>query len=282
MSIATAITAAQGKVADAYTAISNKGGTLPATQNLSNMPTAIASIPTSTPSTFLGFSADTWAGLSISNSGVLSKTSFVVQGYGERPHLTGSLDFSAVTSIATAEVLLEKFIGQYDLTGTVNFSNCTSITGNRALREAFVNSSITVFNFSGLVSIQADEVFNGCCSGATALASIDFSNLEEVIGNYVFQNAFQDCYLTTASFDKLETISGNQVFAYTFQGNNRLVSLSFPALNSVTGTNVFADMLYNCDGVTVHFPTAMQSVLGNDPAVVAGFGGTNITVLFDL
>lgn len=44
MSIATAITAAQGRVADAYTAISNKGGTLPATQNLTNMPTAINSI----------------------------------------------------------------------------------------------------------------------------------------------------------------------------------------------------------------------------------------------
>ena len=46
MTIASAITAAQGKVADCYTAISNKGGTLPATQNLSNMPTAIGSIPT--------------------------------------------------------------------------------------------------------------------------------------------------------------------------------------------------------------------------------------------
>ena len=45
MSIASAITAAQGRVADCYTAISNKGGTLPATQNLSNMPTAISSIP---------------------------------------------------------------------------------------------------------------------------------------------------------------------------------------------------------------------------------------------
>lgn len=45
MTIATAITAAQGRVADAYTAISNKGGTLPATQNLANMPTAINSIP---------------------------------------------------------------------------------------------------------------------------------------------------------------------------------------------------------------------------------------------
>lgn len=46
MSIATAITAAQGRVADCYTAISNKGGTLPATQNLANMPTAIGSITT--------------------------------------------------------------------------------------------------------------------------------------------------------------------------------------------------------------------------------------------
>ena len=44
MSIATAITNAQGKVANAYTAVSGKGGTLPATQDLSNLPTAINSI----------------------------------------------------------------------------------------------------------------------------------------------------------------------------------------------------------------------------------------------
>ena len=44
MTIASALIAAQGRVADAYTAISNKGGTLPATQNLANMPTAINSI----------------------------------------------------------------------------------------------------------------------------------------------------------------------------------------------------------------------------------------------
>lgn len=45
MSIATAITTAQGRVSNAYTAVSNKGGTLPATQNLSNLPAAIESIP---------------------------------------------------------------------------------------------------------------------------------------------------------------------------------------------------------------------------------------------
>ena len=44
MSIESAISNAQTKVANAYTAIENKGGTLPETQNLSNLPTAINSI----------------------------------------------------------------------------------------------------------------------------------------------------------------------------------------------------------------------------------------------
>ncbi len=47
MSIATAIQTAQGKVANAYTAVSGKGGTLPATQDLNNLPTAINSIQVS-------------------------------------------------------------------------------------------------------------------------------------------------------------------------------------------------------------------------------------------
>lgn len=45
MTIASAITNAQNKVAAAYTAVSAKGGTLPATQNLTNLTTAIGSIP---------------------------------------------------------------------------------------------------------------------------------------------------------------------------------------------------------------------------------------------
>lgn len=45
MSIATAITNAQNKVAAAYSSVNTMGGTLPATQNLSNLPTAIESIP---------------------------------------------------------------------------------------------------------------------------------------------------------------------------------------------------------------------------------------------
>lgn len=45
MSIATAIDNAQQKVANCYTSVDNMGGILPATQNLSNLPAAIESIP---------------------------------------------------------------------------------------------------------------------------------------------------------------------------------------------------------------------------------------------
>lgn len=45
MSIASAIATKQQQVADSYTAVSNKGGTLPQTQNLTNLATAISSIP---------------------------------------------------------------------------------------------------------------------------------------------------------------------------------------------------------------------------------------------
>ena len=45
MSIATAITNLQGKIANAYTAIENKGGTLPATQNAENLSATIDAIP---------------------------------------------------------------------------------------------------------------------------------------------------------------------------------------------------------------------------------------------
>lgn len=71
MSIASAITAAQGKVADAYTAVSNMGGTLPATQDLSNLPTAINSITVGKNS--VTFSASTNAS-SASGSGIATST----------------------------------------------------------------------------------------------------------------------------------------------------------------------------------------------------------------
>lgn len=54
MSIATAIENARQKVANCYTSVDNMGGTLPATQNLSNLPAAIESISTGDTVTIAG------------------------------------------------------------------------------------------------------------------------------------------------------------------------------------------------------------------------------------
>lgn len=53
--IKQAIEALKGRIADAYTAVATKGGTLPATQDSANLPTAIASIPSGASDPFDSF-----------------------------------------------------------------------------------------------------------------------------------------------------------------------------------------------------------------------------------
>ena len=67
MSIASAIQTKQQQIADSYTAVSNKGGTLPQTQNLTNLPTAISSIPSGTTPT---------GTLSITENGIYDVTNY--------------------------------------------------------------------------------------------------------------------------------------------------------------------------------------------------------------
>lgn len=82
MTIATAITNAQNKVAAAYSSVNIMGGTMPATQNLSNLPTAIESIP-------------------VSNSGILETLMANVVA-GNNPVDT--------TALATAEASIAAFL----------------------------------------------------------------------------------------------------------------------------------------------------------------------------
>lgn len=73
MSIASAIATKQQQVADAYTAVSAKGGTLPATQNLTNLATAIGTIS--------GGSTPTLITKSITANGTYNASSDNADGY---------------------------------------------------------------------------------------------------------------------------------------------------------------------------------------------------------
>ena len=82
MTIASAITNAQNKVAAAYNSVNTMGGTLPATQNLSNLPTAIESIPSGGGDTVLAIN-DTGSTISQGDKVWLNKHN--------NPSVTGSL-----------------------------------------------------------------------------------------------------------------------------------------------------------------------------------------------
>jgi len=79
--------------------------------------------------------------------------------------------------------------------------------------------------------------------------------------------------------------SFSSVLTLMFKNCTSLTTLSFGALRSNSfgsNTSQFNNMLSGCTGVTVHFPSNLQSVIGSWSSVISGFGGINTTVLFDL
>lgn len=179
------------------------------------------------------------------------------------------------------------------ITGDYAFSNCLSN-----------NSYLKTASFPKLVSCS-NNAFNGFAYPST-LEEASFPLLRTAGGN-CFNLAFCNSNLNTANFNSLET-AGNYCFSYTFFGT-KVKIISFPSLSTVGSncfyemagdettdiyfnslnsnsfggnTNCFEDMLYGLNGVTVHFPIGLDATIGNWSDVLAGFGGTNTTVLYDL
>ena len=248
MSIATAITNAQNKVAAAYTAVSNKGGTLPATQNLSNLATAIGSISGSSDlPNFVSIGVSTFTDNSITKI---------------RDHAFSNCNHTNVTNPIT----------------TISCSNVTEI---QAYAFQYCDDLVTAY-FPALQKIYT-HAFDGCAN----LEQIDLSLITAVSSSgSSLKSTFQDCSkLTQVVFYSHAEISYSKGMQYAFSFCTHLASVSFPALTSTSFgsyTNQFNSMLDHVTGCTVHFPSNLQSVIGSWTDVTAGFGGTNTTVLFDL
>lgn len=178
-----------------------------------------------------------------------------------------------VTNYASAEVNVSKYGATID-------DILGNVTTAGLLQHPATNCNLVFTNVKNVNAyVLAYEFYHN-----TAIKSASFPDLTTLNKtrslSYAFSNATN---LTSVSFPKLATISGNSAMAAAFLGT-ALTSLSFPALTSVGSsyTNQFNNMLSDVENCTVHFPAAMESVIGDWASVKAGFGGTNTTVLFDL
>lgn len=173
---------------------------------------------------------------------------------------------------------------------TVDLSGVTSLTDILSLQMGFYDCpNLSSVNLSHLTTITGGSDYNGqmlllCFGNDINLTSIDLSSLEKINSYCAMARCFESSGLTSITFDNLYEIKARAVFSECFS-NCPITSISFPALTSTsfgTYTNQFTNMLQNVNGCTVHFPYAIESVIGNWNDILGGFGGTNTTVLFDI
>ena len=295
MSIATAITAAQGRVADAYTAVSAKGGTLPATQNLANLPTAINSITSGGVPTYMAPKANINGLYQPDNTA----TTFTVDGatdvytaglayafYG-CTNLT-SIDISSITQLTNSLALDNTFNGCTGLT-TADLSGLTLVSGSQALWGCFFGcSELLTIDISNLQTVSGGNACFYAFYGCTKITSVDLSALETISGASGCAEMFNRCTnLASVNLSSLKTITGSSACSFMFGDCTSLTSLSFPAITTTsfgTRTNQFRQMCNRIPNITLHFPSNVQSVIEglDEYSTTAPFGATAGTVLFDL
>ena len=255
MSIASAITAAQGKVADCYTAISNKGGTLPATQNLSNMPTAINSIPSGGGSSKYGCTIDNMLG-DVDANGKLQQPA----------NTSGDIVFTGVKDVGT-NALAYKFYGNSNLTHSVSFPDLITVSGYYGCSNMF-------YQCTGLISVLLPELTtvsgnSGCYFmfyGCTGLTSVSLPELTTLSNTNSAGSMFGSCYyLTNISIPKLSTATGNLALYGFVQNCTRLTSISFPLLSNINGVSVFMSAFMGCSSLSdVYFNSLTTTSFGSN------------------
>lgn len=293
MSIASQLQAYENGLTDAYNMVSQRGGTMPVHKNMSSLASAIATIPSGGgvgPTREVDANGKYWYptqnfSFSLPSNATDAGDNALYYAFFQCFNLT-SVDFSSLTTVSGASALCRVCYNCSRIT-SADFSSLATISGPAALSYAFCNCSrLTSASFPVLTTVSGSDAFSNAFYSCGDITSVSFPALTTVSGSSAFSRAFCYCYdLTTVSFPALDSISGGGAFYSAFQNCSNLTSLSFPALTASSfgsNTNQFDNMLNRCSGVTVHFPSAVQSTIGNWSSVTSGFGGTNTTVLFDL
>ena len=247
MTIASEISKLQRNITNAYNAISEKGGTVPAQKNMDNLATAVESISSGGGSSSkYGVTIDNFLG-DVDANGVL-----------QDPITPMNLTFNGVKSLGTK---LSNAFYQNKNVGEVVFPDLEDVSLFYALGSTFGYSSTTKALFPKLNTVTGSSAFSQTFNNAV-VSEVDFSSLTSITGSFSFQHTFISCKIKNLEFPKLTTITGTN-FQSCFNSNISLETVSFPKLTSIQSfNNTFA----YCSGLTtVSFPelaTITQSSSG--------------------
>lgn len=265
------------------------------TYNVVDKAEAVVNVPTAAPTLYREFQ--------LNNTGKLISSTTT----------TYIMDFTGMTDV-DSYLLSRLYSNNATISGVIDMSSLKKVSGDNScyymfencigLTEAYISSLTTVSGYSACYGMffkcegltQADmsslttvSGYNGCCSmfqGCVNLTILKLSALTTVNNFSALDSMCSDCRaLTNMSFPALNALTGYNSLRSAFRRCTSLISLSFAALTSTSFgsyTNQFSNMLEGVTGCTVHFPSNLQSVIGSWADVIAGFGGTNTTVLFDL
>lgn len=167
----------------------------------------------------------------------------------------------------------------------INSEDLRSIYGEKACYRAFALSNVIKTGLNYLQAITGAYACQMAFYNCTSLIDIGLDRLV-TIGSGTASCAsmfYGNTSLEKADFKMLSSISGNLACQYMFQSCTKLKEIIYQSYinNSSTSSNIFSNMLSGVTGCTVHFPIA-SSNMSSWSDVIAGFGGTNTTVLFDI
>ena len=284
MSISSALVAAQGRVADCYTAISNKGGTLPATQNLANMPTAISSIQT-------GGTIDSLTVTPTTSQQTITATGGV-DGYSP-------ITVNAVTSAIDANISAGNIKSGVSILGvsgsvtelkgetrSVSLTNSsgqtfTPTSGKNGITRITVTPnnqarSVTPSTSSQTLNVNSGYSGNGKISVSAVTSSIDNNITAGNIKKDVTILGVTGTYEGGGGSGYTEFPSYQVVNGVASKRSGALTGNEFSNITSVD-TNGLQEAFYNCTGLTGTLDLSSITSIGNRGLNYAFNGCTGLT-----
>lgn len=262
--------------------------------DVTNFASADVQVPTTAPAHYIEKTVDTNGKLIngssiIDFSGVTDIGYYVLHNaYFQNLAINGVVNLGDLTSVTGSSAAEDCFNSCTGITG-VNIGSLTTVSGNAALRGMFSNcTNLTSANLSSLTTVSGNSGIQNMFA-STKLTSINLGSLTTISSSYGCRETFSNCsLLTTVDLSSLTTITDSACCQQMFRNCTSLQSLSFPAVTTTSFgssyTNQFTNMCQGISGITLHFPSNVQSVIEGltGYSTTAPFGATSGTVLFDL